>query len=251
MRNEIHKASQIALSVIIPAFNEEKRLPTYIQEIMDYLKMFEGQYEVIIVDDGSTDNTSRIVESFKVRYPTLNLIKIDKNCGKGYAVRKGMLNASGRLRLFADADGTIPINELEVLIAAIDNGADIAVGSKALRRTGGDSRWKRHRKIAGAIFNFIVRALAVNGIRDTQCGFKLFKDKIAIDVFPKQRLDGFGFDVETLFIAQKRGYHIVEIPVKLAERIGGSKVRLLSDGFRMLIDILRIRAYDFQEYYNK
>lgn len=228
------------LSIIIPAYNEESRLPAYLAGILDYVKHHEIFYEILVVDDGSIDSTSAAVETIAAENSRVKLIRLPHNRGKGYAVRAGMLQASGTLRLFTDADGATPITELERLRKAVDAGADVAIASRALRDASCTVNAHLHRRVIGAIFNFIVTALTVKGIHDTQCGFKLFTDEAANTVFPLQRIDDFGFDVEILFLCQQRGYRIAEVPVNWTD-IAGSKLSLFRDSWRMFTDIFKIR----------
>jgi dolichyl-phosphate beta-glucosyltransferase len=168
------------------------------------------------------------------------LLQLEENHGKGFAVKTGMLAASGDLRLFADADGATPIEEYERLQQAVCGGADIVIGSRALKSTDTAVQGRLHRKIMGTVFNGIVRSMVLDGIRDSQCGFKLFRGAVAEELFSRQRIDGFGFDLEILFLARCRGYSIAEIPVNWTD-ITGTKVRLFRDSVRMFLDVLRVR----------
>jgi dolichyl-phosphate beta-glucosyltransferase len=234
----------LELSVVIPAYNEERRLPAYLVEILAYLEVQHFSFEVIIVDDGSQDGTAVMVERFAAENSRVRLLQLPQNRGKGYAVKTGMLKASGKLRLFADADGATPISELEGLKKAIEAGADVAVASRALRDDSHTVKTNFHRKLMGTIFNFIVRTLTVKGINDTQCGFKLFSAEAANSAFSLQRIQDFGFDVEVLYICQKKGCRIVEVPVNWTD-IPGTKVRLMRDSLRMFKDVLKIRYNDW------
>jgi dolichyl-phosphate beta-glucosyltransferase len=236
------------LSVVIPAYNEESRLPRYLGEVTEYLEGKKVCYEVIVVDDGSSDATANLVESLKMRYPHLKLLRLTQNMGKGAAVRAGMLSSEGRLRLFADADGATPIVELERLERAMAAGADIAVASRAVKDQSVSVCGSLHRKIMGTAFNLIVQTLAVPGIRDTQCGFKLFTEQAVDQTFRLQRIDGFGFDVETLFLASKFNLKVAEVPVNW-NNIPGTKVSLLCDSYKMLRDIFIVRMNDLRSRY--
>lgn len=238
----------LELSVVIPAYNEERRLPAYLVEILAYLEVQPFSFEVIIVDDGSQDSTAEMVERFAAENSKVYLIRLPQNRGKGYAVKTGMLKACGKLRLFADADGATPITELAGLKKAIDAGADVAVASRALRDDSHTVKSKFHRKLMGTVFNFIVRTLTVKGINDTQCGFKLFSAEAANSAFSLQRIQDFGFDVEVLYICQKKGCRIVEVPVNWTD-IPGSKVKLLRDSLRMFKDVVKIRVNDWRGAY--
>ena len=227
-------------SVVVPAYNEEKRLPAYLREIITYFDGRGETYEVIVVDDGSQDGTARVAECFRANAPSVRLIKLAENRGKGCAVRTGMLAARGTLRLFTDADGATPIQELERLERSIADGADIAVGSRTVRDPTRTVQARAFRKITGSIFNIAVRSLGVTSITDTQCGFKLFRAPVALALFSTLQCDGFSFDVELLFLGQRWKYRIVEVPVHWTDQ-AGSKVRVVRDGLRMLHDIWTVR----------
>jgi dolichyl-phosphate beta-glucosyltransferase len=236
------------LSIIIPAYNEEKRLPGYLARVLEYLEQQKILYEIIIVDDGSHDSTAEVVARFMHENIRVKLVRLPCNRGKGYAVRTGMLQASGKLRLFTDADGATPIIELERLLKAIDSGADVAIASRAMKDDSCAVIAHLHRKVIGRIFHFIVSTLTVKGIHDTQCGFKLFTAEAAQAVFPLQRIDDFGFDVEILYLCQQNGFRIAEVPVNWTD-IAGSKVSLVRDSLRMFSDIFRIRLNDLAGVY--
>ena len=229
------------LSVVVPAWNEAARLPAYLDRVLAFLEARAQPYEVIVVDDGSVDDTAARVRQAMGVHPTLSLHVLPENRGKGHAVRAGMGLARGALRLMADADGATPIAELARLEAAVQAGADVAVGSRALAAPGLTVRARVHRRLAGTVFNRLVRLLGVRGVVDTQCGFKLFRGAVAEDLVTRVSTDGFGFDVEVLLWAQARGYRIAEVPVNWADQ-PGSKVGVLRDGPRMLLEILRARA---------
>lgn len=227
------------LSVIIPAYNEEMRLPATLSSVHEFLSQRKEPFEIIIVDDGSRDGTASIVRKFQAQHQGVNLISYKPNQGKGHAVRTGMLAAGGDLLLLNDADGASPISELPRLEEAIAKGASVAIGSRA--KPGADTRVNAlaHRKHIGNTFNFIVQSLVVPGIYDTQCGFKLFKREAGRELFAVSRLTGYAFDVELLYLARLKGLEIAEIPINWTN-ITGSKVNLLSDPLKMLIDILKI-----------
>jgi len=233
----------VALSVVIPAYNEASRLPPYLESVSAYLTRRGMAHEILVVDDGSTDDTAQVVEQFAAAHPSVSLIRLPRNTGKGAAVRTGMQAARGILRLFADADGATPIQELERLETAVQQGADVAVGSRTLASR--DTRYavkaRLHRTLMGNLFNRIVRSLGIRDICDTQCGFKLFRDATATDLFSVARIDGYGFDLELIYIAQRRGYRIAEVPINWSDQ-PGSKVRVLRDGFRMLRELLAVRC---------
>lgn len=238
-----YQGETIHLSVVIPAYNESARILPYLTEITAYLGQRSKPYEVLAVDDGSRDDTATVVEKFGTGAPAVRLLRLPQNTGKGCAVRSGMREAQGELQLIADADGATPIQELERLEAGISNGADIAIGSRFLASH--DSRYtvkaRWHRTVLGNTFNQIVRRLGIHGITDTQCGFKLFRKAVAKDLFSVACVNGYGFDLELLYVAQRRGYRIAEIPVNWSDQ-PGSKVRVLRDGLRMLLELLAVRS---------
>jgi dolichyl-phosphate beta-glucosyltransferase len=227
-------------SVVLPAFNEERRLPAYLGEVLAY---FEGRaegYEVLVIDDGSRDQTAECVRALAATHPALRLHALPENRGKGHAVRTGMLRARGALRLMADADGATPIVELRGLEAAIRGGADLAVGSRAVSRAPVAVTARLHRKAFGRLFHLMVRLLGVTCVADTQCGFKLLRGHVAEALFPHVQTDGFSFDVELLLLAQRAGFRIAEVPVNWADQ-AGSKVGVLTHGPRMVLELLRAR----------
>lgn len=234
------------LSIVIPAYNEEARLPVFLDHVLDFCKSFDGSAEVLVVNDGSSDNTSEVVKSRESADHNLRLIEQPKNMGKGAAVRRGMLEAKGKWRLFADADGATQMDELASLVEAIENGAEIAVAS----REGRDKQVEcsKLRRFLGRWFNRAVRMGSIKGIRDTQCGFKLFASENSLKLFEVACEDEFAFDVEILYLAQKRGIPVSEVFVNWTE-IPGSKVSLLRDGLRMLRAVSRIKkAYKCGQY---
>lgn len=228
------------LSVVIPAYNEEKRILPTLQATVEFCQSRKYSFELIIVDDGSTDATVGVVTSFAQRTAGISLIQSDKNRGKGSAVRQGMLAASGQFILFQDADGSSPIKELTKLIDAIELGAEVAVGSRntdsaSVHRT---VRW--HRKFTGNTFNSLVQAALVPGIKDTQCGFKLFTKNAAQNIFRLSLEDGFCFDVEILALANRLNYKVAEIGIDWHD-MSGSKVSLVQDSVKMFVALLRIK----------
>jgi glycosyltransferase involved in cell wall biosynthesis len=227
------------LSIVIPAYNEERRLPRTLERIRGYFAASPEAVEVIVVDDGSRDATQRVVEEWRGRLPGLRLVANDGNRGKGYSVRHGMLEARGRLALFTDADLSAPIEEAPKLLDALGE-YDVAIGSRALDRSLIAVRQSRLREWAGICFNLAVRLLTGVPFVDTQCGFKAFRMDRARILFEQQRLEGFGFDPEVLFLARRHGLKAAEIPVRWAHD-ADTRVRVLSDGLRMLADLFRIR----------
>ncbi len=245
------------LTIVVPAYNEAERLPQTLCAIDQFILESKLTVELLIVDDGSTDDTYRIAqahESSAAHYAVLSL----PHRGKANAVRAGMLAAAGRHVLFTDADLSTPITYSTRLIAALDSGADVAIGSRegiGATREGEPA----YRHVMGRVFNTVVRVVAVPGINDTQCGFKAFRREAAQVIFSRTLLhagDGHvrgprvtGFDVEVLFIARKTGYEVVEVPVYW-KHVAGSKVQPLPDSFRMFADVLRVRWNAFRGRYN-
>lgn len=233
----------VALSVIVPAYNEEDRLPKTLLSIIDYLDNRGAEYEVLVVNDGSTDKTDKVVHQFERRFPQVRLLQYGENRGKGFAVRFGVMHAGGELILYTDADGASPIEELERLESAVNQGAQVAIGSRALysHDTTVNTLWLR--KFVGRIFNGIVNFVMLPGIADTQCGFKLFRRPVARYVFSRSKSEGFSFDVEILFLARKLGARIAEVPINWTN-VPGSKVNLVRDSARMFRDIIVFRLRD-------
>ena len=227
-------------SVIVPAYNEALRLPRYLEEIASYLGSRGEPWEVIVVDDGSTDGTAEVARTMATRRSEVRLLRQPANGGKGAAVRAGMLAARGACRLFTDADGATPIGELKRLEAALSAGADVAIGSRAIAAAGVVVRARPHRVAAGRVFNALAEWLGVVGIHDSQCGFKAFTAAAAADLFPRLATSGFGFDVELLLRARARGWRVVEVAVNWEDQ-PASKVGVLKDGPRMVWQILDAR----------
>ncbi len=227
--------------MVIPAYNEARRLPRYLEEVVAYFDGRHEPYEILVVDDGSSDATPDRLREMSGTYPSMRTLTFPENRGKGCAVRTGMTVTSGALRLMADADGATPIVEVKRLEAAMQAGADLAVGSRALPDASVVVRARPHRKLSGQVWSRLVRALGVSGVVDTQCGFKLFRGPVADDLFRPLRTEGFGFDVELLLLARRRGYRIVEVPINWTDQ-PGSKVGVLKDGPRMLAQIVAARV---------
>jgi dolichyl-phosphate beta-glucosyltransferase len=232
----------LELSIVVPAYNEEARIAPTVREIVGYCRARGRAFELIVVDDGSRDGTTSVGRLLSEEFPELRLIRLAANHGKGYAVRTGVVNAVGRTVLFADADGATPIAEIERLQDALMKGADVAVGSRALRAEGVQVQAKVYRHLIGRTFHHLVERLADAGVKDTQCGFKLFRSSVAQDLFSRMRMNGFSFDVEVLVMARRRGYQVAEVPVNWTHQ-PGSKVRLTLDSLKMAADLFRIRAH--------
>ena len=227
-------------SVIIPAFNEATRLPPYLEQIFEYLDGRGEPYEIIVVNDASSDGTGDMLATVAQRQPALRVITHTRNHGKGGAVQAGMLAARGSFRLFTDADGATPIAELKRLEPALAGGADVVIGSRALRDPAVSVRTRPHRAVAGRLFNWAVNRVGVRGIADTQCGFKAFTADAARRLFGALETHGFGFDVELLLRAQAAGLKVVEVAVNWSDQ-AGSHVGLLTSGPGMLVQIVRAR----------
>lgn len=230
----------LELSIIIPCLNEERRLPPTLEKIRAWLATKSFLAEVIVVDDGSTDSTAKVAEEWNAKIPRLRAIRTgDYNHGKGYAVRMGMQEARGRIALFTDADLSSPIEEADKLMAALET-HDVAFGSRAVNRALIQVHQERRRELAGIAFNKAVQL--VTGLRfvDTQCGFKAFLRERTQILFAQQRVVGFGFDPELLYLAKRHGLRAVEVPVKWAHD-PDTKVRVLVDGLMMLVELSEIR----------
>lgn len=230
------------LSIVIPVYNEEKVIGETLRRVDAFLSLDEDGSDILVSSDGSTDRTASIVKDFVRTHPArrVTLIELPKNTGKGAAVRRGVLAAEGRYILVTDADLSTPVKESHKLIQAIDAGCDGAIGSRALRSPGADVQQSLKRRVSGRIFNGFVRAIALGGYHDTQCGFKCFKNETAKALFSASKVDGFSFDVEVLALAKKSGFTIKEVPVMWRQG-RRSSVSLVRDSLGMVKDLFRIR----------
>lgn len=227
-------------SIVIPAYNEQSRIPATLEAVVSCIRARGWSAEVVVVNDGSRDSTAEVVKAFAVHAPEVRLLENPGNRGKGYSVRNGLLHSFGNVVMFTDADLSAPIEEAEGLFEAIRQGAEIAIGSRWLERTRQTIRQPLYRQFFGRCFNAVTRMVMTLPFADTQCGFKAFTRNAAQTVFQLQTIERWGFDPEILFIALKRGFKIVEVPVSWAhdER---TRMSYLKDGMRMLEDIAQVR----------
>ena len=238
----------VQLSVVIPAFEEAARIGPTLERVRTYLAARPFESEVLVVVDGGRDGTLGLVRNLARAWPALRVLDNGVNRGKGYSVRRGMLAARGRYLLFSDADLSTPIAEVERLVAALDAGADVAIGSRALVDSDVRVRQAWWRQSMGRVFNRFVRLVAVPDLRDTQCGFKCFRRDAAQRIFARQRIARFSFDVELLWIARTLGYRVAELPVTWINH-PSSRVHPLSDSCRMLVDLMCLRFNDWRGAY--
>lgn len=233
-----------SISIIVPAYNEAQRIPQTLRTIRDYLDKSPWQGEVIVVNDGSSDSTVRVVEELCADWEALRLVQNPGNMGKGFSVRNGVLQARGEVILFTDADLSAPISEMPRLIEPILRGDyDVTFGSRAVDRSLIGVHQSFFRETSGRIFNLFVQVFIGLPFKDTQCGFKAFHREAALPLFERQTIMGFGFDPEILYIARKRGLRLLEVPVHW-NHVEGTTVRFLSDSCQMFADLLRIRWND-------
>ena len=230
------------LSIIIPVYNEEERLPHTLGRIVNFFRQKRISFEIIVVNDGSSDGSKSIVERYRKKYEEISLIHYNRNMGKGYAVNQGVLKGTGDLFLFSDADLSTPIEEYEKLIRFIHLGYDIVIGSRRIRGADIKLRQPLHRRILGRGFGLLAENMLLKGIKDTQCGFKLFRKNIAKKTFSERKVDGFSFDVEILYVARKIFCaRIKEVPVQWIDSAELSTLRVRRETFCMLRDLIRIR----------
>jgi dolichyl-phosphate beta-glucosyltransferase len=227
----------MSLSVVIPAYNEELRIRQTIKEIISYLERERMSYEIIVVDDGSRDNTAKVVESMDNGH--VKLLRNGRNRGKGFTVKNGVLHARMQYILFSDADLSTPIKELPKLLAYIDR-FDIVIGSRRMKQSHIVIQQPWHRRVPGKVFPFIVNLFILRGIRDTQCGFKLFRKSVARSLFKMQTLERFSFDAEILFLAQRLGFSVKEVPITWINALD-SKLNAVTDSFSMFLELLKVR----------
>ncbi len=240
------------LSVVIPVYNEAARVGKTLEACFVYLKAKKISSEILVVDDGSKDQTIRVVESFKrqgTKSQVLKVLKHKVNRGKGAAVRTGALAAAGHIVLYMDADNATPLREFESFRPELKRGTEVLMGSRAVDRKKVKVHQPIHREAMGRIFNLLVQMLATPGLWDTQCGFKVFSAGAAKMIFPLQTIERFGFDVELLYIARKQGYRVKEMPIHWYDS-PDSRVSMFRDSARMFMDLLVIRWNDLRGRYN-
>jgi dolichyl-phosphate beta-glucosyltransferase len=231
------------LSIVIPVYNEENRIRKTLEESLAYLKTRRLKAEVLVVDDGSSDLTVKVLEDFRKKKKIEKMMKILKhpvNRGKGAAVRTGVLEAQGKIVLYMDADNATPLREIEKLLPGLHRGFEVVIGSRAADRSQVKIHQPLYRQAIGRVGNLLVQLLATPGLWDTQCGFKAFSHRAAKTIFALQTIERFGFDVELLFIARKKGFQILETSVEWFDA-PGSKVNALRDSFRTLMELFLIR----------
>ena len=242
-------SSHIELSIIVPSFNEELRLPASLDHIAEYVAASRRSTEVLVVDDGSTDRTAEVAAAYADRIANLRVLKNGENRGKGYSVRHGMLEAKGEVVLFTDADLSAPIEEADKLLAAMEQ-YDVAIGSRAMDRSLIKVHESAFREFAGIVFNRIVRTVLWLPFVDTQCGFKAFRRERCRILFEQQRIERFGFDPELLFLARRHGLQAVEIPVRWSHS-PATKINMMRDSIQMFVDVFTIRWNAMQGRYPK
>jgi len=231
------------LSIVIPAYNEAGRIGPTLDAVLACFRETCIVLEVIVVDDGSEDDTVELVTRYAEAHSghPVRLVRNGANRGKGYSVRHGVLEAEGEVVLFSDADGSTPFGEAGKLLSALADGqADVAIGSRAMAASDLARPQPWGRRVMGWVFRNLVRLIVVRGFQDTQCGFKAFRREVARDVFGRQTLDGFAFDVEVLFLTRRLGYRVAEVPVRWLDS-RHSRVRVGRDSLKMFLDLFRIR----------
>ncbi|PID57228.1 glycosyl transferase [candidate division KSB3 bacterium] len=241
--------STIFLSVVIPAYNEEARLPGSLKRIARYLGQQDYLSELIVVDDGSSDATVEKLRSMPGTFGTLEILENTINRGKGFSVRRGILHSRGEYVVFSDADLSTPIEEVEKLLPFLQDSYDIAIGSRALRESDIRVHQPWYREGMGKVFNRLARALKLTPFSDTQCGFKCFRGAVAHDIAVRQRIDHFSFDVEILFIAAHLNYRVKEVPIQWFDE-PHSRVHAFYDAVHMFRDLLKIRYYALKGHYD-
>lgn len=235
-------SDQPAYSIVVPAYNESARLGATLERVLDHVRGQKWNAEVVVVDDGSCDDTFDIASQFAAGHPAVRVLRNPGNQGKGYAVRHGMLEARGKILLFTDADLSSPISEAAKLFAALESGADVAIGSRWLDPSLQFQRQSLKRQALSRVYNLFLRIVLLFPYRDTQCGFKAFTREAAAKIFPLQRIMRWGFDPEILYLAHRRRLKVAEVPVAWGHE-EGSQLHVWRDGARMAWDAIRIRGY--------
>jgi glycosyltransferase involved in cell wall biosynthesis len=230
-------------SIIIPAYNEAKRLPRTLEQVLAFIEAKAWDAEVIVVNDGSTDDTAAVTRRFSAQYPAVCLIDNLVNCGKGQAIRDGVHRATGDVILFTDADNSTPIEDIEKLLPALADGADIAIGSRWVDPKLQTQPQPWYRRLNGRLYNLLLRGILGMDYKDTQNGFKAFTRSAAKAIFGLQKIAGWGFDAETLYLARNFGFTVREIPVEYIYYAEGSKIQPDRDGARMLAELFRVKWY--------
>ncbi|HHL39863.1 MAG TPA: glycosyltransferase family 2 protein [Deltaproteobacteria bacterium] len=238
------RASVADLSVVVPAFNEQERIATTLERMVSYLESRGMDFEVVVVNDGSTDATADIVSRAADDNGSIRLIDNEGNRGKGFSVRRGVLEARAPFILFSDADLSTPIEEIEKLMPCFDEGYDVVIGSRSLPESRIVVHQPFYRETMGRVFNLIVRLLLLGGYSDTQCGFKCFRREAAREIFGRSVLDGFAFDVEVLYLAERLGYSVKEVPIDWYNS-PNTRVSALTDSVKMFMEVVKIRLRDY------
>lgn len=237
-------------TIIIPSYNEGERLPATLDRILSYIKLKGWDAEIIVVNDGSQDNTSELALAYAERHPEVRVLQNPGNRGRGYSVRNGVMHARGSVVIYTDADLSSPIEESAKLFAELAAGADVAIGSRWLEPNLQTQRQPLYRQMLGRVFNFLMRNILELDIRDTECGFKAFTHASAISLIPVLRMDHWGMDSELLYVAKKRGLVLKEIPVKWSND-PRTKVDPVLDSINQFFDLLKVRWYDFAGEYRE
>jgi dolichyl-phosphate beta-glucosyltransferase len=236
-------------SIVIPAYNEAARIAATLERVLAYLTERGWKAEIVVVNDGSTDNTVAVVRQYIQKHSALRLLENPGNRGKGYSIRNGILHAKGKLLLFSDADLSSPIEESAKLFAALNNGSDLAIGSRWLQSELQTERQPLYRQLFGRLFNLMLRLILGLKFKDTQCGFKAFTRQAAQKIFPLQTVERWGFDPELLFLAERFQMKVAEVPVAWGHS-AGTRISPLRDGLRMFLEMLTIRWNSLSGKYN-
>jgi glycosyltransferase involved in cell wall biosynthesis len=239
----------LTYSIVIPAYNESARLRPTLDTLLRYVHAQKWDVEILVVNDGSSDDTAQVIREYGKVHPEILLLENPGNRGKGFSVRNGMLHARGNICLFTDADLSSPIEEAQKLLAAINAGADVAIGSRWLKAELQTERQPLYRQAFGRIFNMVLRIVLGMRFVDTQCGFKAFRRDAVQRIFPLQKIERWGFDPEILYLARRAGLKVAEVPVVWAHS-EGTRLSPVKDGIRMFGEVLRIRWYALTGAYN-